>query len=69
LPSQSAPNLNSKLLAFPKALPSYPPDRKGQERGMSFPKKGKSLPKKGKSFPKRGGDANSNFNLDIVILQ
>jgi hypothetical protein len=47
-------NSNALLPASPKGGPSYPPDRMGQECGMSFPKKGKS-------FQKRGGDGN---NLD-----
>ena len=61
---QSAPNSNAILPASPKAFTGHPPDRKGQERGMSFPKKGKSFPKKGKSFPKRGGGGGSDFSLD-----
>src|ERR1700685_247404 len=42
---------------LPQGITSYPPDRTGQEGGMSFPKKGKS-------FPKRGGDGSSDFSLD-----
>ena len=57
LPCRSAPNSNAILPACPKAVPSYPPDRKGQERGMSFPKKGKF-------FPKPDGDGSSDFILD-----
>jgi hypothetical protein len=49
---------------LPQGVTSYPPDRTGQEGGMSFPKKGKSFPKKGKSFPKRGGDSSSDSSLD-----
>src|SRR6202043_306031 len=49
---------------LPQGITSYPPDRTGQEGGMSFPKKGKSFPKKGKSFPKRGGGGGSDFSLD-----
>src|ERR1700753_1102415 len=54
---QSAPNSNAILPASPQAFPGPPPDRKGQERGMSFPKKGKS-------FPKNGRDGGSDFNVD-----
>jgi hypothetical protein len=64
LPNQSAPNSNAILLAFAKALPSYPPDGKGQERGMSFPKRASPFPKKGKSFPKRVRAGVSDFSLD-----
>src|ERR1700685_471162 len=42
---------------LPQGITSYPPDRTGQEGGMSFPKKGKS-------FPKRGGNGSSDFSLD-----
>jgi hypothetical protein len=56
--------IHRESAGLPQGVTSYPPDRTGQEGGMSFPKKGKSFPKKGKSFPKRGGDSSSDSGLD-----